>query len=199
MEPSGDVARADACRFCLPGWRAQGWWCFRCQAVLSDHDLRLGQRGLLVVEAGQRHRAWHLAWPYVPFVTVEQLLCHLACDVICPVRPWQVLSIEVDGRSYCLTPPTLAMEDVILWKLRPQAAPLMVRARLTQVGGGCPQRLALRQWAVPPRRAPRRELSPVSEASSREDQLTAFSYSSADSNSAPEQTGRQRRWAVRDR
>jgi len=185
-----DAARADVCRFCLPGWRAQGWWCFRCQAELSDQDLRLGQRGLLVVEAGQRHRAWHVAWPYIPFVTVEHLLSHLAGEVISPVRPWQVLSIEVDGRSYCLTPPTPAMEDVILWKLRPLAEPLLVRARLTQVGGGCPQRLTLRQWAAPPRRAPRRCLSPVSEARSLEDQATAFSCSTGDSDSEPEQTGR---------
>jgi len=186
-----DGGMADACMNCLPGWRAQGWWCFGCQTDLSDHDLRLGRRGLLVVEAGQSHCAWHVAWPYIPFVTVGQLLCHLAREVIGPVLPWQVLSIEVDDCSYCLTPPTLAMDDVVLWKLRPLASPLLVRARVTQVGGGIPRRLALRQWAVAPRETAPRDLSLGGDTGSQDDQFTAFSCSAGDSDSEPEQTGRR--------
>jgi len=178
----------EACRECVPGWRSQGWWCFRCQTAVSAHDLRLGMRGLLVVEADQRLGAWHVAWPYIPFATVGQLLQHLASEVIAPVCPWQVLSIEVDGYSCCLTPPTLTMDDVVLWKLRPRASPLLVRARVTQLGDGIPRRLALRRWAVAPRGPPRRNALVCSEESSQEELLTAFSCSSNDTDSEPEWT-----------
>ena len=141
------------------------------------------------------HCAWHVAWPYIPFVTVGQLVRHLACEVIAPVLPWQVLSIEVDDCSYCLTPPTLAMDDIVLWKLRPLASPLLVRARVTQFGGGSPRRLTLRRWAVAPRGTAPRDLSPGSEMRSQDDQLTAFSCSAGDSGSEPEQTGRRLRSA----
>jgi len=190
---------ADACRYCLPGWRVQGWWCFRCQEELSDQDLELGGRGLLVVEADQMHCAWHVAWPYIPFVTVGQLLRHLACEVIAPVLPWQVLSIEVDDCAYCLTPPTLAMDDIVLWKLRPLASPLLVRARVTQSGDASPRRLTLRQWAVAPRGTARRDLSPVSVTGSQEDHLTAFSFSTGSSDSEPERTGQRWRSCTRHR
>jgi len=149
-------------------------------------------RGLLVVEADQRLCAWHVAWPYIPFVTIGQLLHHLASEVIAPVRPWQVLSIEVDGYSCCLTPPTLTMDDVVLWKLRPCASPLLVRARVTQLGDGSPRRLVLRRWAVAPRGLPRLDVLVRSEESSQEELLTAFSCSSNDTDSEPEWTGRDR-------
>ena len=192
-EPRMATGTADVCRYCLPGWRDQGWWCFRCQVELSERDLKLGRRGLLVVEADQRYCAWHVAWPFIPFVTVGQLLRHLTCEVIAPVLPWQVLSIEVDDCSYSLTPPTLAMDDLVLWKLRPLASPLLVRARVTQSGDASPRRLSLRQWAIAPRGIAHRDLSPASEACSQEDRLTAFSCSTGSSDSEPERTGRRGR------
>ena len=143
-----------------------------------------------MVEADQRQGAWHVVWPYIPFVTVGQLLRHLASEVIAPVLPWQVLSIEVDGYSCRLTPPTLTMDEVILWKLRPSASPLLVRARVTQLGDGYSRRLALRRWAVAPRGPARTDLSPRREDSSQEELLTAFSCSSNDTDSEPEWTGR---------
>ena len=148
LPPAGGGGhRPRCCLWCLPSWRAQGWRCRHCrQGFPTPGEERLCGRQLAIEEDNGAHggstRLLRM-WQPIPFITVGELVCFLAEEMI--DHPAASMTFRIGTRIFMHPADPSWRSRTVLWALDPGHILVTMHVRAVEPGGvGEAVRLRLR-------------------------------------------------------